>query len=293
MGAGEQAMRFGASTWAFTFPYRSPRDDALVDRMASLGCDHFEIGGESMMDPGAIDTIALRRRLSDAGMSASVCGIFTPQLDLSSLEAGIRRAGLDYLGRCVDVAHAIGASVVVGAFCGVGGTHVPSEAERTARVGRAAETLHEAGAHAADAGVRLGIEALNRYENNLINTIAQSERIVDLAGHPNVGFHLDLFHANIEESDLGAAIRLAGPRLVHCHAVDTNRAAPGSAHMPWPGIVGALRDIGYESALVIETFDPENAAIAALASFWRRFSPTQDDLVRDGVAYLRSVTRSA
>jgi D-psicose/D-tagatose/L-ribulose 3-epimerase len=280
-------MRFGASTWAFTFPFRSPDDDSLVDRMAMLGCDHFEIGGKSVISPGAINGPALRRRLTDHGMTASLCGIFTAQLDLSSLDASIRRAGMAYLRRCIDVAQSIGATTVVGAFCGVGGTNIPGPDERRARNEVAGAELREAGAYAAEAGIRLGLEPLNRYENNFLNVVAQAVPIVDLADHPSVGFHIDLFHANIEEGDLAEAIKLAGSRLVHCHAVDTNRAAPGTGHMPWSTVMAGLASIEYRGALVIETFDPANPEIAALASFWRPFASSQDALVRDGVAYLR------
>jgi D-psicose/D-tagatose/L-ribulose 3-epimerase len=282
-------LRFGASSWAFTFPFQSPRDDVLVERMRSLGCDHFELGGESITEAGAVDVVALRDRIREAGMTASLCGIFTSELDLSSLDPTVRRAGMDYLRRCIEVAEAIGATVVVGAFCGVGGRHLPTADERTARNAVAAEELRSAGSIAAAAGVRLGLEPLNRYENNFLNTVAQAISIVDDVDHPAVGVHLDLFHANIEEADLRETIRSAGPRLVHCHAVDSNRAAPGSGHLPWGAVAGGLADVGYSGALVIETFDPENEAIAALASFWRPFAPSQDELVRDGIEFLRTL----
>jgi D-psicose/D-tagatose/L-ribulose 3-epimerase len=283
-------LRFGASSWAFTFPFASPRDDALVERMRSLGCDHFELGGESISEPGAVDTASLGRRIRDAGMTASLCGIFTSELDLSSLDPMVRRAGMEYLRRCVEVAEAIGATVVVGAFCGVGGRHIPTVEERAARNEVAADELRSAGSIAASAGVHLGLEPLNRYENNFLNTVGQAMAIVDLVDHPAVGIHLDLFHANIEEADLREAIRGAGRRLVHCHAVDSNRAAPGSGHLPWAAVAGGLADVGYSGALVIETFDPTNEAIAALASFWRPFAASQDDLVRDGIDFLRRLT---
>jgi D-psicose/D-tagatose/L-ribulose 3-epimerase len=100
------------------------------------------------------------------------------------------------------------------------------------------------------------------------------------------------FTPTFEEADLRQTIVTAGPRLVHCHAVDSNRAAPGSGHPPWSSVAGGLADVGYSGALVIKTFDPANEAIAALAAFWRPFAATQDDLVRDGIAFLRRLTAS-
>lgn len=280
-------MRIGPSNWAWSYPFEPARDLDLVDRAAGLGADHFELGGEVADVPRTLDTAAMRRRLESHGMSSSVCGLFSAQRDLSSLDPSIRAAGMDHLRACIDIAAGIGASVVVGAVCGVGGTHLVSAEERAERTAVAGAELAIAGDHARAVGVRIGVEALNRYENNFLNVAAQTEQVVDAAGHPAVGFHMDLFHAYIEEADLAAAIRLAGSRLVHCHAVDSNRLAPGAGHAPW-GLIGeALRGIGYGGALVIETFDPDNPILAPLAGFWRPLPRPQDDLIRDGIALLR------
>lgn len=280
-------MRIGASTWAWSYPFEGPGDLGLVDRQAGLGADHFELGGEAAGPPRTFSSRELRNRLEDHRMTASVCGLFSAARDLSSPEPEIRAAGMDHLRDCIDTAHEIGAKVVVGAFCGTGGTHIVSADERARRIDLAVAELRTAGLYAGRSGVTLGVEALNRYENNFLNVIEQSEPIIDAVDDANVGFHLDLFHAYIEESDLAAAIRRAGRRLVHCHAVDSNRLAPGAGHAPWPVLVGALKEIGYDGALVIETFDPGNAILAPLAGFWRPLPRPQDDLVRDGIALLR------
>lgn len=280
-------MRFGVSTWAWSYPFQSPGDIDLVARMAALGADHFELGGEATEASSGLDTALLRRELEAHDMTASVCGIFTAERDLSSLDPAIRAAGMAYLKGCIDTASAIGARTVVGAVCGVGGTQVVSADERARRNEVAAIELRAAGDDARAAGVRIGVEALNRYENNFLNVIEQSEPIIDAVDHPNVGFHLDLFHAYIEEADVIAAIHRAGPRLVHCHAVDSNRLPPGAGHAPWESIVGALVAIDYDGALVIETFDPGNETLAPLAGFWRPLPRPQDALVRDGLTLLR------
>jgi D-psicose/D-tagatose/L-ribulose 3-epimerase len=172
--------------------------------------------------------------------------------------------------------------------CGTGGHTVVSDEERAERYAWATDELQRAGDHARDLDVLIGVEPLNRYENNLLTTQAQARPLVDAVDHPNVGLHVDLFHANIEEADLGAAIRLAGDRMVHCHAVDNTRGAPGSGHIDWSTVRDALRSIGYDRALVIETFDPANAQIAELAALWRPLAESQDFLVRSGLAFLKA-----
>jgi D-psicose/D-tagatose/L-ribulose 3-epimerase len=102
---------------------------------------------------------------------------------------------------------------------------------------------------------------------------------------------MDTFHMNIEEKDQAAAIRLAGARLAHFHACGSDRGAPGADHIAWETIVAALHEIGYDGAVVIESFTPDNQTIARAAAIWRPLAETQDALAQDGVAFLRGQFR--
>lgn len=281
-------MRYGVSTWAWSFPFDPATDVDLIDRAADLGATHFELGGDALDRRGNLPTGEIRRRLSRHGMTASVCGLFGPTRDLSHPDPAVRASGAEHLWACIDVAEEIGAGVVVGAVCGTGGRTVVSPDERATRYGWATEELRQAGEHAEKQGVLIGVEPLNRYENNLLTIQAQARPLVDAVDHPNVGLHVDLFHANIEEPDLGAAIRTAGDRMVHCHAVDNTRGAPGSGHLDWGVIRDALQAVGYDRALVIETFNPAIPRLAELAALWRPLAESQDGLVRSGLAFLRT-----
>ena len=53
--------------------------------------------------------------------------------------------------------------------------------------------------------------------------------------------------------------------------------------------MGALDEVGYDGPLVIESFTADNASIATAASIWRPLAPTQDELARDGLSFLRSL----
>ena len=53
---------------------------------------------------------------------------------------------------------------------------------------------------AADFGVRLGLEPLNRFETDMVNTADDAMRLVNDIGSPHVGLSLDSFHMNIEEA---------------------------------------------------------------------------------------------
>jgi D-psicose/D-tagatose/L-ribulose 3-epimerase len=100
---------------------------------------------------------------------------------------------------------------------------------------------------------------------------------------------LDTFHMNIEERSLGDALRAAGSRLCHVHTCENDRGAPGSGHVPWSEVAQALRDINYNGPLVIESFTSQVKSIARAAAIWRSFAPTQDDLAKDGLRYLKQL----
>jgi D-psicose/D-tagatose/L-ribulose 3-epimerase len=150
------------------------------------------------------------------------------------------------------------------------------------------EAFAPVAAYAADAGVALGIEALNRYETSVVNTVVQT---IELIEHlpSNVGIMLDSYHMNIEEKDPYTAVTVAGPHLKHVQVSGSDRGAPGSDHLDWPRWLGALAESGYRGAICIESFTGDNETIATAASIWRPLAPSQDQLATDGLAYLRSV----
>ena len=107
---------------------------------------------------------------------------------------------------------------------------------------------------AEDYGVIYSVEAVNRFESCLINTASEALSYVDEIGSPNIGVLLDTYHMNIEENNIGDAIRLVGNKLTAFHTGENNRTAPGKGHLDWDEIFKALSDIGYKGRIVSEPF---------------------------------------
>jgi D-psicose/D-tagatose/L-ribulose 3-epimerase len=279
-------MKFGASTFIWVSPFSNATLD-LIDRVKALGFDFLEICIE---DPATIDVDAIRRRLERAHLGVAICGAFGPNRDISADNAETRAAGVAYIRRCVEIAAALGSDIVAGPmYSATGKTRLLAPEARAAQWHLAVENMQRAADHAATRGVRLAVETLNRFETDLINTVAQGVVFVDDIGRPNVGLLLDTFHMNIEEKDLPAALRHAGRNLFHFHACANDRGTPGEDHLPWPAIAEALRDIGYTGAVAIESFTPEVKEIARAVSIWRKLATDQDTLARNGLAFLRHV----
>ncbi|MHB9091849.1 MAG: TIM barrel protein [Chloroflexota bacterium] len=143
--------------------------------------------------------------------------------------------------------------------------------------------------YAEDAGVKVAVEVLNRFEHNFLNTAEERVRLVDMAGSPVVGLLLDTFHMNIEEYSMRAAIRAAGKRVYAIHACENNRAAPGKGLVERVAVRDALREVEYQGPLVIESFNPDNEIVQNRFNIYYKFAPTQDDLARDGPRFLKSL----
>ena len=92
-----------------------------------------------------------------------------------------------------------------------------------------------------------------------------------------------------EQRVLAYSVVLQEPRLKHLHACENDRGAPGSGHVPWAEVAAACRDIEYDGPVVIESFTSKVKSIARAAAIWRSFAPTQDDLARDGLGFLRGL----
>jgi D-psicose/D-tagatose/L-ribulose 3-epimerase len=176
-------------------------------------------------------------------------------------------------------------------YSSVGKRRQVPDKQRKQEWDRAVKGVQKAGKMAADSGVTLGIEPINRFEIDLINTSEQVLRFVKEVGLKNVGIHLDTFHVNIEDKSFYKAITTAGKRLVHLHVCENDRGAPGTGLINWKEVAKALKEIGYNGNAVIESFTPECKTIAAAAAIWRPLAPSQDWLAREGLKFLRKVLK--
>jgi D-psicose/D-tagatose/L-ribulose 3-epimerase len=278
-------VRFGASTFIWTSPFGDDKLE-LLRRVAGLGFDILEVCIE---DPSRVTAAAVAQAAADAGVDVLVCGAFGPGRDVSNENPTVREQAIEYLRTCIDLAAGVGSPVVAGPmYATTGVTRMLPDDERAEQWERAVEGLRTGADYAAQRGVTLAIEPLNRFETDLVNTVEQGVRLCRDIGGDNVGLLLDTFHMNIEEKDIGDAIRLAGPFVRHFHTCENDRGAPGTGHVEWDDVFGALDDIGYGGPAVIESFTPDNKEIARAVSLWRPLAADGDALASEGLAFLRS-----
>ena len=275
-------MRFGLNALLYTASFSTDSLD-LIPKVAELGYDGIEL---PFIDLDAIDAAATRRALEAAALAATGCAVLVPGTNLVSDEPAERTAGVARLKRCVDIAAAVGAEAVAGPLYAPVGL-LTGSGRTDEEWQRAIEGLRAAAEHAGDAGIALAIEPLNRFETYFVNTAADALALVEAVGHPALKVQLDTFHANIEEKDTAAAIRLLGDQLGHFHACENDRGQPGTGQVPWDAVFAALGETGYDGWVVIETFARGIRDLCAAAFIWRDIYETADGLARDGLAFLR------
>ncbi|MER5263876.1 sugar phosphate isomerase/epimerase [Actinosynnema sp. NPDC002837] len=277
----------GVSTWVWTSPLRDAALAELAARVAGWGFDVLELPVEEL---GDWDPARAARVLADHGLAATVCLVMPPGRELVAAEPATVTATQDYLRRVVDVAAQVGSPVIAGpAYASVGRTWRMSAGERRDRIAELRDNLAPVVEHARSAGVRVAVEPLNRYETSLLNTIGQTLEALDGLPVDGCGVAVDVYHQNIEEKHVGAAIRSAAGRIAHVQVCGNDRGTPGEDHLDWPDVVAALAEAGYSGPLCIESFTGENASIATAASIWRPLAASQDALAIDGLAFLREV----
>lgn len=150
---------------------------------------------------------------------------------------------------------------------------------------------------AAEYGITLNMEVLNRFEGYMLNDAAEGVRYVHDVGKPNVKVMLDTFHMNIEEDSLTDAILLAGKDLGELHIGEANRKPPRPGRMPWAEIANALNEIGFQGPVVMEPFMTMGGQVGKDIKVWRDLSggadsSRMDQYAADSVAFIRQVFQS-
>jgi len=280
-------MHFGVSTFLWKSPFTTNSFD-LVPKVKEMGFDIIEIAVEKA---DLIDWVRLKELVNEVGLKVTISGAFGADRDISSMDPMIRKNGLKYITDCIKIAHDMDSPVFGGpVYSAVGKTRFVSEEQKRRERDWCIENLVLAGGIAAEYGVIVGVEPLNRFETDMINTADQAILLVNDIASPNVKIQLDTFHCNIEEKSIPDAIRRVGKDLLcHVQANESDRGTPGTGNLDWVGIRQALIDIDYDKAIVIETFGEVSEEIARAASIWRPLAGSSDEIATEGLAFYKKI----
>ncbi len=245
---------------------------AGISKAKQLGFDAVEVFPPG---PDALEVEDVRALLNDSGLALAAVGTgagwLRHKLTLTSPEHSERDKAREFIRAIIDFAGALGAPAIIGSMQGRHGPEVDRERALT----YLAEALEDLGEHAWQYGVPLLYEPLNRYETNLVNRVQQGKEFLSALATKNVKLLADLFHMNIEETEIATAIEQGRSAIGHVHFVDSNRRAAGLGHLDFAPIARSLASIGYDGFVSAEALplpDPDAAAEATIRAF-RRFFP--------------------
>ena len=278
-------MKFGIHSLLFRETFVE-QDLPLLESCKKMGFDAVEI---IPFDPENFPAAKVKAVAADLGLAINTGYGMPLQYNIISPDPAVRRAGVEFSKRLIDLSNEAGAQVFGGMiYCGWGYLTGRMRSEDEWKWG--VENYREIAGYAQrSSDLILGIEPVNRFESHFINTAADAVRFIDEVGLPNVRVHLDTFHMIREENDFTEAVLQAGGRLGYVHACENQRGIPGSGLVPWTRFFLALEQVGYEGCITIESFTPDIASVAKLCCIWRKLADSPEQLAREGLRFLKCV----
>jgi len=231
-----------------------------IAKIAALGYDGVEL---AVRDPALLDVPSILEAVKVNKLAVPAIGTgqaFVDEgLSFTNTDNSIRRKAVARIQSQIELAAKFNALVIVGLIRG----KLDPQLDREKTFGWLTDALHECADHAEKFKVKLVLEPINRYETDLVNTVAEGLELIEKIGSENLGLLLDTFHMNIEEPSIFDSIRRAGRRIFHFHVADSNRWYPGAGHIDFKKVVQTLKETGYDgfvSAEILPLPDPDACA---------------------------------
>ena len=274
-------MKFGMNLLLWT----GEMNDEMIpvcEMLKEMGYDGVEIP----LFNTELDYTAWGKQLDAIGLQRTAVTIRNEADNPISKDQVIRSKGVEATKKALDCCNALGATHLVGPYhsaLGLFSSAGPTEDEWEWGV----ESMQQVAEHAATADVMLGVEPLNRFETYLLTCHRDAAKFAKEVNHPQCRMMYDTFHANIEEKNVTKAIQGCADMMCHVHISENDRSTPGQGDVKWDETFDALKGVGYDGWLMIEAFGLALPELAAATKIWRRMYESEEQLARDGLAFMK------
>lgn len=266
----------------------------FVEKAKKLGFELLELHAAILANKDSAYRLAVKEKAEKEGIALSYGMGLDKAYDLSSPDENVRLRGVEFMKKIILAIHEMGGGLISGTVHSYWPAVFPQGMEsKEPMLRQSLKSMGELAPFAADQGVMLNIEVINRFEQFLINTCAEALDYVREVNSPACNILLDTFHMNIEEDSIGGAIRMAGKNLAALHLGEPNRKLPGMGRMPWGEIKKALDDIDFQGPLVMEPFLTPGGTIGRAVGVWRDIvkNPDLDALAEQAADFVKQNLR--
>ena len=281
---------FGVHALVWTGGWSPEEAEHAISSTAAAGYDLIEIPA---LDPSRIDIEDTRARLRAHGLRASLTLGLTFDNDINSEDAAAVDAGRRTLMSALDITRGVGGEYLGGVIFSAMNKYAGPTTDAARR--NSVSVIKELAQEAARDDIVIGLEFVNRYESNLLNTVQQTLDYMDEVGEDNVVVHADVYHMNIEENGFRDPLLLCGDRLGYVHIGESNRGYLGAGTIDFPEVFAALVDMGYDGTITFESFssavvDPNMSNTLAI---WRNLWGDGMDLATHALDFMNSGMQAA
>ena len=253
-----------------------------INKAADIGFDVLEFQAQPLLEMSDARLTEIKSAADRRGIELTYSLGLDPKYDISSEDESVRCGGVKYLSQIMDRVKKIDGTIISGVSYAGWGVTIGSRKQQMLE--QSIKSMRELVKAAEDYGITYCVEAVNRFESALLNTSAEAVEYVKRVDSPAIGVLLDTFHMNIEENNIGDAIRYAGEYLKGFHTGESNRAAPGRGHLDWDEIFKALSDIKYTGRIVSEPFVMPGGEVGDAVKLWRNLVSENTEAVIDNEA---------
>ncbi|WP_446809326.1 TIM barrel protein [Methylomonas sp. 2BW1-5-20] len=255
-----------------------------ISGAARAGYDYIEI---ALLDPWQVDVALTKDLLQEFNLRAHASLGLSAGTDVTSTNPAIIANGDALLRKATDVLHAIGGTELCGViYCALGKYPGPASKENRANSVAAMQRLAD---YAADKGINIDLEVVNRYETNIMNTGIEGLAFLDEVNRPNAYLHLDTYHMNIEEDGMEKSVLAAKDRLGYVHIGESHRGYLGTGNVDFAAFFNALRKINYRGPMTFESFSSEvvDPNLSNTLCVWRNLWHDSDDLAGKALSFIK------
>ena len=211
------------------------------------------------------------------------------ETDITSDDPRIRKNGEKLLSKALEMTFKIGAKYMGGVLYSALKKYDNPPVKDAFNY--SVEIIRNLSNQAKNMGITIGLEPVNRYESNLINTACQAMDFIKLSESDNIFIHLDSYHMNIEEASYKDSISHCGDKLGYFHIGENHRGYLGTGHINFVEIFDTMKKIKYNGPITFESFSSSivEPQLSNTLGVWRNLWSDSDDLAKKAKSYLENM----